>query len=51
MKDVEIATRKVDLPKELQKMNKTSKMLHRLLESSKSVVQNQIDNIMERYNE
>ena len=37
--------------KELQKMDKISKMLHSLLESSGSVVQNQIHNMMERYNE
>ena len=46
----EIATRKVDLPKELQKMDKISKVLHSLLESSNSVTGSQIDNIIERYN-
>ena len=51
MKDDEIATRKVDLPKELQKMDKISNMLHSLLESSNSISENQIDNIMERYDE
>ena len=51
MKDDKILTREADLPKELQKMDKKSNMLHRLLESSNSVVENQIDNIMKRYNE
>ena len=46
----EIATRKADLPKELQKMDKISKVLHSLLESSNSVIGSQIDNIIERYN-
>lgn len=46
----EIATRKADLPKELQKMDKISKVLHSLLESSNSVTGSQIDNIIERYN-
>ena len=32
-------------------MDKISKMLHSLLESSNSVVESQIDNIMKRYNE
>ena len=51
MKGDEIETRKADLSKELQKMDKISKMLHSLLESSNSVVENQTDNIMEKYNE
>ena len=46
----EIATRKADLPKELQKMDNISKVLHSLLESSNSVTGSQIDNIIERYN-
>ena len=46
----EIATRKADLPKELQKMDKISKMLLSLLGSSSSVAGSQIDNIIERYN-
>ena len=46
----EIATRKADQPKELQKMDKISKVLHSLLESSNSVTGSQIDNIIERYN-
>ena len=46
----EIATRKADLPKELQKMDKISKVLLSLLESSNSVTGSQIDNIIERYN-
>lgn len=46
----EIATRKADLPTELQKMDKISKVLHSLLESSNSVTGSQIDNIIERYN-
>ena len=37
--------------KELQKMDKISKMLHSLLEFSRSVVENQVDDIIERYNE
>ena len=37
--------------KELQKMDKISKMLLSLLEFSRSVVENQVDDIMERYNE
>ena len=45
LKDDEIAIRKVDLPKELQQMDKISNMLHSLLQSSNSVVENQIDNI------
>ena len=51
MKGDEIETKKVDLSKELQKMDKISKMLHSLLESSNSVVENQTENIMEKYNE
>ena len=51
MKDDEFATRKAYLHKELQNLDKMSKMLHSLLESSNSVVENQIDNIMERYND
>ena len=46
----EIATRKAHLPKELQKMDKISKMLLNLLEPSNSVAGSQIDTIMERYN-
>ena len=45
LKDDEIAIRKVDLPKELQQMDKISNMLHSLLQSSNSMVENQIDNI------
>ena len=34
LKDNEIATRKIDLPKELKKMDKVLNMLHSLLKSS-----------------
>ena len=41
MRDDEIGTRKADLPKELQRMNKISKILHGLLDPLNSVVENQ----------
>ena len=40
MKDDKIATRKADLPKELQKMDKISKLLHSLLVFSNLMVEN-----------
>ena len=39
-----------DLPKEMKKVETLSKMLHNLLECSSSVVENQIDEMVERYN-
>ena len=47
MKDDETATRKYNLPNELHEMDKISKMFRSLLESSNSMVENQIYNIME----
>ena len=39
------------MPKELQEIDNVSNVIHILLESSNSVVEKQIDNLMERYNE
>ena len=50
MNDDEITSRKSDLPKEMKKVENLSKMLHNLLECSNSVVENQIDEMVERYN-
>ena len=47
--DDEIATRKNDLPKEINKMESLSKRLHNLFECSNSVIENQVDEIVERY--
>ena len=51
IKDNEVGTRKADLPKELKKIDKISKIFYSSLESSNWVVENRIDNVIERYNE
>ena len=49
MNDDEIATKKNDFPKEINKMESLSKKFHNLLECSNSVIENQVDEILEGY--
>ena len=49
MNDEEIASRNNDLPKEISKMESISEKLHNLLECSNSVIDNQVDEIVETY--
>ena len=49
MNDEEVAIRKGDLPKEIQKLENLSKKIHDILECSESSMEHKMDEIMQRY--
>ena len=49
MNDEEVANRKGDLPKDIQKLENLSKKIHDILECSESSMEYKIDEIMQRY--
>ena len=49
MNDKEVAIRKGDLPKEIQKLENLSKKIHDILECSESSMEHKMDDIMQRY--